>query len=57
MAVPNFGPGENFAGALSITGPVTRFNRDAADRAAKTLLTVAVDLDAGAPRRIPYSPG
>jgi DNA-binding IclR family transcriptional regulator len=57
MAVPAFGPGENFAGALSITGPVTRFNRDAADRAARTLLTIAVDLTRALGGASPYSPG
>lgn len=44
IAAPVFGPGENFAGALSLTGPVTRFDRQAADKAARTLLTVAADL-------------
>jgi DNA-binding IclR family transcriptional regulator len=44
MATPVFGPGENFAGALCITGPLTRFTRKAADNAAKTLLSVAADL-------------
>ncbi|WP_307138042.1 IclR family transcriptional regulator [Pseudoroseomonas cervicalis] len=44
MATPVFGPGESFAGALSITGPVTRFNREAAERAAGTLLQVAAEL-------------
>jgi len=44
MAVPVFGPGESFAGALSLTGPVTRFDREAANRAARTVLTVAADL-------------
>jgi DNA-binding IclR family transcriptional regulator len=44
MAAPVFGPGESFAGALSLTGPVTRFNREAADKAARTVLSVAADL-------------
>jgi DNA-binding IclR family transcriptional regulator len=44
MASPVFGPGEIFAGALCLTGPLTRFTREAADNAAKTLLSVAADL-------------
>lgn len=44
MATPVFGPGENFAGALSLTGPVTRFNREAADKAAQTVQGIAAEL-------------
>ena len=44
MAAPVFGPGSGFAGALCITGPVTRFNREAAAGAAATLLAVADEL-------------
>ncbi|MFC7734594.1 IclR family transcriptional regulator [Roseomonas sp. GCM10028921] len=44
MATPVFGPGEGFAGALCLTGPVTRLTRDAADRAGPTLLQVAGEL-------------
>jgi DNA-binding IclR family transcriptional regulator len=44
MATPVFGPGENFAGALCITGPLTRFTRKAAASAAKILLSIAADL-------------
>lgn len=44
MATPVFGPGESFAGALCLTGPVTRLTRDAARQAAPTLLRVAADL-------------
>jgi DNA-binding IclR family transcriptional regulator len=44
MATPVFGPGESFAGALCLTGPVTRFNREAANDAAKTLLDIAANL-------------
>ena len=38
MTAPVFGPGTSFAGALSVTGPIARFNRDAADKAASTVL-------------------
>lgn len=44
MAAPVFGPGESFAGALCLTGPVTRLTRDAAKKAGPTLLQVAADL-------------
>jgi DNA-binding IclR family transcriptional regulator len=44
MAAPVFGPGESFAGALCLTGPVTRFNREAAEGAARSLLEIASDL-------------
>jgi DNA-binding IclR family transcriptional regulator len=44
MATPVFGPGTNFAGALCLTGPVTRLTRAAADVAAPTLLKVAMEL-------------
>jgi DNA-binding IclR family transcriptional regulator len=53
MATPVFGPGESFAGALCLTGPVTRLTREAAERASPTLLQVAADLTrslGGAPR-------
>ncbi|MCG7359777.1 IclR family transcriptional regulator [Roseomonas sp. ACRSG] len=57
MSVPVFGPGENFAGALSLTGPVTRFNRDAADKATKTLLNVAADLTRSLGGVLLHNPG
>lgn len=44
MATPVFGPGETFAGALCLTGPVTRLTRDAADKASPSLLSAAADL-------------
>ncbi|WP_338663099.1 IclR family transcriptional regulator [Pararoseomonas sp. SCSIO 73927] len=44
MAAPVFGPGPNFAGALCLTGPITRFTREAADAAAPVLLRVAAEL-------------
>ncbi|MFC0406658.1 IclR family transcriptional regulator [Roseomonas elaeocarpi] len=44
MATPVFGPGEGFAGALCLTGPVTRFTREAAKRASPILVNVAADL-------------
>ena len=44
MATPVFGPGESFAGALTLSGPLTRLDQAAADRFARTLLAVAADL-------------
>ncbi len=44
MAVPVFGPGDSFAGALSLTGPITRLTREAAAAAAGTLREAAEDL-------------
>jgi DNA-binding IclR family transcriptional regulator len=44
MAMPVFGPGEAFAGALTITGPITRLTREAAAAAAGTLRQAAKDL-------------
>ncbi|WP_238384325.1 IclR family transcriptional regulator [Teichococcus vastitatis] len=44
MATPVFGPGESFAGALCLTGPVTRFNQEAVSSAAPCLLGVAAEL-------------
>ncbi len=44
MATPVFGPGESFAGALCLTGPVTRFTREVAKDAAGVLSGVASDL-------------
>ncbi|WP_421996022.1 IclR family transcriptional regulator [Roseococcus sp.] len=44
MATPVFGPGRNFAGALCLTGPLTRFTQDAAASASGVLLNVADDL-------------
>jgi DNA-binding IclR family transcriptional regulator len=44
MAAPVFGPGTSFAGALSVTGPITRFNREAAEKSASTVLGIAADL-------------
>ncbi|MBB5696498.1 IclR family transcriptional regulator [Muricoccus pecuniae] len=44
MATPVFGPGSHFAGALCLTGPITRFTRKAADAATPVLLRVAADL-------------
>ncbi len=44
MATPVFGPGESFAGALCLTGPITRFTPPAAEAAAPVLLRVATEL-------------
>lgn len=44
MATPVFGPGEQFAGALCLTGPLTRLTREAAEQAGPTLLHVAAGL-------------
>ena len=44
MATPVFGPGENFAGALCITGPLARFTEDVAKGVSSTLLAIASDL-------------
>jgi DNA-binding IclR family transcriptional regulator len=44
MAMPVFGPDDAFAGALSITGPITRFTREAAASAASTLRDAAREL-------------
>lgn len=44
MATPVFGPGRNFTGALCLTGPLTRFTRDAAASASGVLLGTASDL-------------
>jgi DNA-binding IclR family transcriptional regulator len=44
MAVPVFGPGDAFAGALSLTGPITRLTREAAAAATGTLREAAEDL-------------
>jgi DNA-binding IclR family transcriptional regulator len=44
MATPVFGPGESFAGALCLTGPVTRLTREAAGKAGPSLLGAAADL-------------
>ncbi|MBP0445811.1 IclR family transcriptional regulator [Roseomonas sp. SSH11] len=44
VATPVFGPGDNFAGALCLTGPVTRLTWDAAETASPMLLQVAAEL-------------
>ncbi|WP_431282667.1 IclR family transcriptional regulator [Humitalea sp. 24SJ18S-53] len=44
MSMPVFGPGEGFAGALTITGPVTRLTREAAAGYADTLRDAAMGL-------------
>ena len=44
MAMPVFGPDDAFAGALSITGPITRLTREAAAAAASTLQDAAREL-------------
>jgi len=44
LATPVFGPGESFAGALCLTGPVTRLTPEAAIKAGPTLLNTAADL-------------
>jgi DNA-binding IclR family transcriptional regulator len=44
LATPVFGPGEGFAGALCLTGPVTRLTREAAIKAGPMLLNTAADL-------------
>jgi DNA-binding IclR family transcriptional regulator len=44
LATPVFGPGESFAGALCLTGPVTRLTREAAVKAGPVLLNTAADL-------------
>ncbi|MBP0494169.1 IclR family transcriptional regulator [Pararoseomonas indoligenes] len=44
MATPVFGPGESFAGALCLTGPVTRLTRQAAEDASPSLLGAAAEL-------------
>jgi DNA-binding IclR family transcriptional regulator len=44
MAMPVFGPGERFAGALSISGPVTRLTAEVAEAASGTLWQAAQDL-------------
>jgi DNA-binding IclR family transcriptional regulator len=44
MAMPAFGPGERFAGALSISGPVTRLTAEVAEAAGATLWQAARDL-------------
>lgn len=55
MAVPVFGPGDAFAGALALTGPITRLTREAAAAAAGTLRDAAENLTralGGRPRRL-----
>jgi DNA-binding IclR family transcriptional regulator len=44
MATPVFGPGRNFAGALCLTGPLTRFTEEAAANASGILMRTASDL-------------
>jgi DNA-binding IclR family transcriptional regulator len=44
MAAPVFGPGEHFAGALCLTGPLTRFTQEAARGASGILLRTSRDL-------------
>ena len=44
MAMPVFGPGEAFAGALALTGPITRLTREAAAAAAGALRDAAEGL-------------
>lgn len=44
MAMPVFGPGRNFAGALCLTGPLTRFTQEAARGASGILLATAREL-------------
>jgi len=44
MAMPVFGPGETFAGALTLTGPITRLTREAAASYADTLWNAAMEL-------------
>ncbi|MCK8786106.1 IclR family transcriptional regulator [Roseomonas sp. NAR14] len=44
LAMPVFGPGERFAGALSISGPVTRLTAEAATAAGEPLWRAARDL-------------
>jgi len=44
MATPVFGPGRSFAGALCLTGPVTRLTREAARQAAAILRRTADEL-------------
>ena len=61
MAMPVFGPGEAFAGALALTGPITRLTREAAAAAAGALRDAAEGLTralGGRPPRLagPTSP-
>ncbi len=61
MAMPVFGPGEAFAGALTLTGPITRLTREAAAAAAGALRDAAEGLTralGGRPPRLasPTSP-
>ena len=44
MATPVFGPGESLAGALCLTGPVTRLTKEAAQRAGDVLQRTADSL-------------
>jgi DNA-binding IclR family transcriptional regulator len=53
LAVPVFGPGEQFRGSLSITGPLTRLTKQAADAAAGLLVATAVELSLALGGRVP----
>lgn len=44
MAAPVFGPGGSLRGAISLSGPATRFDEAALPRLAKPLLVAAADL-------------
>lgn len=59
MAMPVFGPEEGFAGALCLTGPVTRLTAEAARRNAPILRAAAAELTrslGGRPPPIPTPP-